>query len=796
MSINDWQGTMLGRYRLLTLLGRGGMGDVWLAEDTRLHRQVAVKLLSAVLANDNAYLQDFAYEARAAAALEHPHILPVHDFGEQWLEKGEIVTYLVMPHITGGTLRARIQNVQGPLLVDEAMQYLQQAAAAIDYAHSQNVLHRDIKPANMLLQQGWLLLADFGIAKLLTSGTQRSRTHRGAGTPEYIAPEQAQGNAVAASDRYSLALVAYQLFTGHVPFRGENAYETLLKQVQQPPPPPSQFNPRIPYTVEEVLLKGLAKRPEERPASCMEFVSALGQGWRTGAVTQLDPDATLLAPWSKQRQVQQAATVIHQHNTPPFSPSAQTGPAIMPVPNTPHATNTPMQPTMTYGSEQPTWHQQHPQTPQAALPPSPAPAPPTEYSRQHIGRRALVIGGATAVAAAIVGGGFALNTFMHHTTTPTVSSKTLPGPQKFMSGVPILNLTGHTDKVWNVVWDSKAEYLATAGDDSRVMLWKVGDTLRKKQTTTQAIAQPQAQWKFSQGISYNALCWVNDRFLAVTPAEFYKFYLIDTVSNATTYQTYVDSSNANSFSLTSYTHVSWSTKHSAIAVTEFPEPSVVSIALWSIKDTQKPLREIKDAAAPNGVTASTTCWSPDGSYLAGTLNNFHNVVWDVKTGNVAYTLALPKRTKQQTIFTLRDAILWSPIDQHQLLTTNIDVLSLWDIRKQQQLLSLGTDDPITLQGPTQKTTLPWIQNVIGIAWSPNGRYVAASYGRSHKVYVWDLQEKTPRLTKDGVRLQSTIFGDTNGHSNTIIDLQWSPDGRYLATTSFDKTVIVWQVDAA
>src|SRR5579884_88089 len=263
----DWQGQMLGRYRMMHLLGRGGMGEVWLAEDTELRRQVAVKLLPSVLASDETYLHAFEYEARAAAALEHPHILPVHDFGEQHVADDEVITYLITPYMTGGSLRDLMRKTSRSLPLEETLKYLKQAAQAIDYAHSQQVLHRDIKPANMLLQEGWLFLADFGLAKLMSSGTQRSRTHTGSGTPEYMAPEQAQGHSSPSSDRYSLAITAYQLLTGALPFRGETPYIILIKQIKEAPTAPTQLNPTLPKAVEDVLLQGLAKRPEERPRS-------------------------------------------------------------------------------------------------------------------------------------------------------------------------------------------------------------------------------------------------------------------------------------------------------------------------------------------------------------------------------------------------------------------------------------------------------------------------------------------------------------------------------------------------
>ncbi|HEU5230574.1 MAG TPA: serine/threonine-protein kinase, partial [Ktedonobacteraceae bacterium] len=246
----DWQGQMLGRYQMIRMLGRGGMGEVWLAEDTQLRRQVAVKLLPLVLASDKDYLQAFEAEARTAASLDYPHILPVHDFGDVPLANGEIVTYLIMPYIDGGTLRDLMRSSGQLVPLEKSMRYLRQAAQAIDFAHSQRVLHRDIKPANMLLQQDWLFLTDFGIAKLLTTATNRSQTHSGAGTPEYMAPEQIQGKAEAASDLYSLAMTAYQLFTGTVPFKGETPYEVLIKHMQETPTSPRQLNPTIPLTVD------------------------------------------------------------------------------------------------------------------------------------------------------------------------------------------------------------------------------------------------------------------------------------------------------------------------------------------------------------------------------------------------------------------------------------------------------------------------------------------------------------------------------------------------------------------
>src|SRR5215469_5526879 len=203
----------LGRYQLLRRIGRGGMGEVWLSEDPRLRRQVAIKTLPPHNQDDQEFSARFEREAQAAATLNHPHILPVHDYGEHRLPNGQTITYIVMPYVEGGSLADRLNTLatnQEGMAQDEALNYLTQAAAAIDYAHSQGVIHRDVKPANMLLRPDkWLMLADFGIARILSNADKLTQTGVGIGTPEYMAPEQAQGRAVEASDSYSLGVIAY-----------------------------------------------------------------------------------------------------------------------------------------------------------------------------------------------------------------------------------------------------------------------------------------------------------------------------------------------------------------------------------------------------------------------------------------------------------------------------------------------------------------------------------------------------------------------------------------------------------
>lgn len=294
----------LGRYQIQRLIGHGGMGEVWLGEDPRLHRQVAVKTLPIHYQIDREFSLRFDREARTAAALNHPHILPIHDYGEQPLpDSGQVITYLVMPYIDGGSLADQIklaQTEQRLIPQHEAVAYLSQAAEAIDYAHEQGIVHRDIKPANMLLRPDhWLLLSDFGIARMLTQDEEITHPGAGIGTPEYIAPEQALGKAETASDIYSLAVIAYQLFTGRLPFTGETGYGIVVQHLTTPPPLPHQINPSLLPSVEEVLLRGLAKNPAQRFSSARAFVAELERQVKAALIQLASTDSqptALLGP--------------------------------------------------------------------------------------------------------------------------------------------------------------------------------------------------------------------------------------------------------------------------------------------------------------------------------------------------------------------------------------------------------------------------------------------------------------------------------------------------------------------
>lgn len=283
-----------GRYRRLRTLGSGGMGEVHLVQDTRINRQVAIKVIRSEsdpypngdTAKDTARL--FQREARAIAALEHPNILPLYDFGEE-VHDGVTMTYMVMPFCPDGSLVGWTQqrSSTSPLSLQDIAYLLGQAAEALQYAHDHHVIHLDVKPSNFLLRSNrknqsrpTLLLADFGVARSSVTTASSSRTIRG--TPTTMAPEHWSSNPVPASDQYALAIMAYELLTRRTPFIG-SMEQLLFQHFSAEPAAPSKLNPRLPAAIDAVVLRALAKKPEDRYPSITAFAAAFEQAIRANA---------------------------------------------------------------------------------------------------------------------------------------------------------------------------------------------------------------------------------------------------------------------------------------------------------------------------------------------------------------------------------------------------------------------------------------------------------------------------------------------------------------------------------
>src|SRR5712691_5757574 len=264
-------GQQLGQYRLTRLLGRGGFADVYLGEQVYLESQAAIKVLSAPLAAEA--ISEFLKEARTLVRLAHPRIIRLLDYGMQ-----EQMPFLVMEYAPGGTLRKLHPRGQR-LPLSTVVEYVKQAAEALQYAHNQRLIHRDVKPDNLLLgRQGEILLSDFGIS-LLAHSTRSQRTEEIVGTVAYMAPEQIQGHPCQASDQYALGVIAYEWLSGTRPFSG-SFVEIAAGHCLAEPPRLQAARLGIPNLVATVVSRALAKRPRQRFASVLAFARALERAAR------------------------------------------------------------------------------------------------------------------------------------------------------------------------------------------------------------------------------------------------------------------------------------------------------------------------------------------------------------------------------------------------------------------------------------------------------------------------------------------------------------------------------------
>ncbi|MGW2564164.1 serine/threonine-protein kinase [Streptomyces sp. NPDC001514] len=296
-------GAQIAGYRVEREIGRGGMAVVYCAKDLRLDRTVALKLLAPELARNDTFRRRFTHESRVAAAIDHPHIVPIFEAGET-----DGVLYIAMRYVSGLDLRALLDR-DGPLPVQAAVRITAQVASALDAAHEHDLVHRDVKPGNILVAKGTdsehpehVYLTDFGLTKKSLSLTGFTTVGEFVGTLDYVAPEQISGRPVdGRCDLYSLACVVYEMLTGRPPFQRDEDMALLWAHQYDQPPPLSEKRPGASQALDDVLAKALAKVPDDRYDSCLEFVSAMratdsaGAGAGSRPPTQVDPRPVAVA---------------------------------------------------------------------------------------------------------------------------------------------------------------------------------------------------------------------------------------------------------------------------------------------------------------------------------------------------------------------------------------------------------------------------------------------------------------------------------------------------------------------
>lgn len=259
----------LGQYKIIDQIGEGGMATVFKAYQPGLNREVALKVLPPYVAQKEGFTERFTREAQAIGNLHHPNILPVYDSGQ---DKG--FGYIAMRYIPKANTLAHLMRKS--LKTEQIIQLTEQIAGALDHAHQSGIIHRDVKPSNILMDGDWVLLSDFGLAKMIAAPSELTGTGVGIGTPAYMSPEQAKGEKIDhRTDIYSLGIILFEMLTGQVPHKAETPLATAVKRINEPLPSPRSLNPDIPEAVEQVLLKALAMAPAQRYDSAGEMATAL-----------------------------------------------------------------------------------------------------------------------------------------------------------------------------------------------------------------------------------------------------------------------------------------------------------------------------------------------------------------------------------------------------------------------------------------------------------------------------------------------------------------------------------------
>ncbi|MDT8305960.1 MAG: serine/threonine-protein kinase [Anaerolineae bacterium] len=360
----------LDEYRILALLGQGGMARIYLGEDVRLKRYVAIKVIDRPFREEPAYIDRFEREAQAIARLEHPHIVRLYRYGET-----DRLLYMAMQYVEGADLGTILDSYRHEGLFmppQEALAIVRDVGAALDYAHRKEIIHRDVKPSNILLDRaGQAYLTDFGLALLTTTGTIGETF----GTPQYISPEQVTSSAEVGphSDLYSLGVVLYEMFTGALPFTGQRPLEIALQRLNQPPPDPRQQRPDIDPAVAAVIRKAMAREPGERFQNGAALSRALEEALAgRPSTTVISPTRSLSERVTEVYDAQGRSPAAMTRARPATMPTTPARPAALPA-----ATAQPATAVESAAAAQPIVAAQPPPTDQA---PSAPPAQPERHN--------------------------------------------------------------------------------------------------------------------------------------------------------------------------------------------------------------------------------------------------------------------------------------------------------------------------------------------------------------------------------------------------------------------------------
>jgi serine/threonine protein kinase len=730
------QNMQLGAYKLISLIGRGGMAQVWLANQLTLNREVAIKIISeqSDTGDESRPVERFAREAQSVARLDHPNILPVIDYGS-----AEGYLYLVMPYVRGGSLQERIKRE--PLVRAQAFEIFEQVLNGLAFAHRQGIIHRDLKPANILLYpDGRTVIADFGVAKALNDDVGLTQTGLTVGSPEYMAPEQFMGRSEYRSDLYSMGVILYRLLTGRTLYIGTNTWEIGMRHLNDPLPLP---NPFVPPPLEAFLTKALHKRPEERFANAEEMGAFLH--WAVGQLSpaelqvrptpsssnsssssqppipssqsQGDPTRVLPTPSEVKRVGPDTRSIPpNRYDTPPSLPRTDL-PSSDPAQSSPSAVG--------FGGAS---HQVDP--PAGGATP---PIPPSLASKPKSKLPVLVVVGLAVllVAAVAIGLIFTLSSGSSKpSATSTVpvaqntpaSNTTTTGP---VASVQSVVLTGHTGPVNVLSWSNDGRFFVTASDDKTLRVWDAA--------TNQSIATFDDKAHPNKDAVLNAVWSADGQYIVAAVADKYvRLY------EAKTGTVLVEATDGVV------------PRVAAIAPDDnlipYPGPGVLHTWSWK-NDTNGPDFPL---GAPN-VEVTALAFSPDSKYLAIGLSDSRALVWDVAA--IKLLLTIPAKATGSDPVT---ALAWTP-DSKQLAVGRQNSFATHQLDL--------TGGSVTAQPINQ----PVKARATSLTISSDGTRLAVG-NLSGAVELWSLENNK--------QLRTFSSGPNN-----VIGLRWSEDNSKITVVS-------------
>jgi serine/threonine protein kinase len=606
----DRSGERLGNYRLVRLLGEGGFAEVYLGEHTYLGTQAAIKLLYMRVGQDD--IGQFQQEGRTLANLIHPHIVRVLDFGVE-----DRTPYLIMDYAPGGSLRTR--HAKGSRLpLPTVVEYIQQVAQALQYAHDRKLIHRDVKPENMLIgRNGEILLSDFGIALIAQSSRYQS-TKDMAGTISYMAPEQLEGHPRTASDQYALGIVAYEWLSGRRPFYGSFT-EVAAQHHFTPPPSLLAQMPTLSPMVEQVIFTALAKKPEERFASVSAFAKALAQAGTDAPAQPSQPRAMQPSPQPATSGLIQRSTI-----TPAASPSSVHEALALPVaqsmPGSAPRIRTPVP-----AQKKPFIYRGH----KSAV---------TAVAWSPDGRRMASSSYDSTVQLWNASDGSHLFTYKGH-RAPVFSVAWSPDGTRIASsswdmtvqiwdannGRRLLTYKGHRGGLFSVAWSPDGTRIASSSNDDIVQVWNASD------------GSELLTYKGHRD-SVNAVTWSLDgiRIASGSADKTVQVWNASDGSELLTCKGHRDSVNA----------VAWSPDGMLIASGSYDKV----VQVWNASDGSR-LLTYKGHSEPVNAVA----WSPDGTRIASASVDSTVQIWNVSNGSQLLTY------KRHSNFV--NTVAWSPDDK-------------------------------------------------------------------------------------------------------------------------------------